>query len=173
MVEVWRDIQGYEGLYQASTFGNIRSLKKNKITILKQHYDKNGYLKIVIQHNSKRVSYLVHRLVALTFIENTQNKPEVDHINTKKDDNRVSNLKWCTRKENLSNPVTKVNLHKSNKGKSHLRAKKVTCITTGEIFESLYSARKKYNVGHISSCCNGKRAYSGTVDGKKLVWRYI
>ena len=106
----WRDIPGYEGLYKVSNTGIVYGFSKNKT--IKAFPDKDGYLKLNLYKKgddgrSKRRSWAVHRLVALAFIPNPENKPQIDHINGNKSDNRVENLRWATGKENINNPVTK------------------------------------------------------------------
>ena len=113
--EVWKDVVGYEGYYQVSNLGRVRSLdrevplgettKKNKGKIRKQVPHKKGYLMLNLSKNKEVKGYLVHRLVALHFVDNPNDYPEVNHINGIKDDNRAANLEWCTRKQNLSHAV--------------------------------------------------------------------
>lgn len=115
--EIWKDIAGYEGLYQVSNMGRVKSLQKERsngksfyITdekILKATKDKEGYENVFLYKNKKFKVCKVHRLVAIAFIYNPKNKPEVDHINTIRNDNRVENLRWVTRSENLLNPLTR------------------------------------------------------------------
>lgn len=115
-VEVWKDVPGYEGLYQASTCGKVmnygRELKwtghgKEKPKVLKPFKDKKGYLRLgLVNRDGKRNMFGVHRVIAMTFIPNPENKPYIDHINSVKDDNRVENLRWCTSIENAHNPIT-------------------------------------------------------------------
>lgn len=119
-IEEWRDIKGYEGLYQVSNLGRVKSLdnfdyggKNNskrlrKGKILKLHKRTDGGLGVGLNKNKKHKSCQVHRLVAQAFIPNTDNKPHIDHINTIRTDNRVENLRWVTPKENCNNPLTKV-----------------------------------------------------------------
>ena len=116
--EIWKDIEGYEGLYQVSSFGRIKRLKrvieiKSKVyktlseKILKPTKHDTGYFVIGLSdllNNRKR--YKVHRLVAKAFVKNPYNKPEVDHIDTNKLNNRADNLRWVTRKEQYKNPIT-------------------------------------------------------------------
>ena len=106
MKEIWKDIKGFEGLYQVSNLGNIRSLDKyvnnrfknilRKGKILKPSKKINGYLQVVLVKNGKRYTKTVHRLVAETFIPNPKNYPVINHKNECKSDNNVLNLEWCT-----------------------------------------------------------------------------
>ena len=93
--EIWKDIKGFDGLYQISNLGNVKSLKrkyrKNEIFI-KKHKDKNGYTFVALSKNNISKNFLVHRLVAQAFIPNPDNLLEINHKNEIKDDNRVENL---------------------------------------------------------------------------------
>lgn len=112
-MEEWKDIVGYEGLYQVSDKGNVRSLnynKTNKVKELKLVNSKDNYFVVCLHKNGHQKEGKVHRLVAEAFIPNPDNKPQIDHINGNKSDNRVENLRWCTAKENSDNPITKVKM---------------------------------------------------------------
>ena len=109
--EIWLDIKGYEGSYQVSSLGRVKSLARvieyrkgiygnKKEIILKTFKDRKGYLKYKLCKNGKEKSVISHRLVALAFLHNLNQKPEVNHINGIKDDNRLENLEWCTSSEN-------------------------------------------------------------------------
>jgi hypothetical protein len=102
-MEVWKDIKGYEGLYQVSNLGRVKSLcyyggKKEKI--IKGGVNPQGYIIIGLNKNNKRTSYTEHRLVALAFLDNPNNYPVINHKNGIKTDNRVENLEWCTYQQN-------------------------------------------------------------------------
>lgn len=104
--EVWKDIEGYEELYQVSNKGRIKSLHHGKERIMKLTFDRGGYVHIVLYKNKEkcteedkvRSTYRVHILVARAFIPNPENKPEVNHINGNKWDCSVENLEWVTKK---------------------------------------------------------------------------
>ena len=107
--EIWRPILGYEGVYEVSSYGRVRSLDRYdgrnhfiKGRIMKRSYCSNGYLSIDLCLNGKIKKCLVHRLVALTFIPNPDNLPMVNHLDEDKTNNRVDNLEWCTAKYNIN-----------------------------------------------------------------------
>jgi len=107
-MEVWKEIEGYEGLYEVSSEGRVRSIIKGNYLTFKSL---NKYQRVGLCVHSLQKWFLVHRLVAQAFIPNPDNKPEVDHINCDRSDNRVENLRWVTSKENNNNPLTRQ--HKS------------------------------------------------------------
>lgn len=135
ILRAWKDIEGYEGLYQVSTDGRVRSIdryikyKNGKIRFIKGNLIKcklnnRDYLIISLSKNSKQKTYLIHRLVAEAFIPNPNNKPCVDHIIplSQGGTNEVTNLRWVTHKENNNNPLTIKNreeLYKNRTGKNN------------------------------------------------------
>ena len=121
MEEIWKDVKGYEGLYQVSNYGRVKSMERTvschkffvknwKEKILKPTLQNNGYYSLPLFREGKMKRYSVHRLVALAFVENGNNKKIVDHINGDKKDNRAINLRWVTSKENTNNVNTKFNM---------------------------------------------------------------
>ena len=100
-MEIRKDIEGYEGLYQVSNLGRVKRYYKNgKEKILKPGNSKDGYLLMYLYKEGKRRNYQVHRLVTKAFVPNLENKPEVNHKDEDKTNNKVENLEWMTRREN-------------------------------------------------------------------------
>lgn len=170
MEEIWKDVIGYEGLYQVSNFGRIKSLKREvrikyfnigwstrivPETIRKQTIFKNGYAGVQLHKQQKVHLGLVHRLVAKAFIPNTENKPEVNHEDGDKLNNNVSNLEWTTRKENDTH---------SRKILGNIcgeKPRKVVCVETGVVYSSTGEASRKTKAKQSAICCiaNHKKYY--------------
>lgn len=171
--EIWKNIEGYEELYEVSNFGRVKSLKggrwgTGKERILKPQTDGCGYLKVHLCNEGKVKTFKVHRLVAQAFIPNPQNLPEINHINEDKTNNRVENLEWCTREYNNNHGTRNQRVAKSNtNGK---KSKRVLCVESGIVYPSSHEVQRKfgYSQGNISSCCTGrhKQAYGYT-------WKYV
>lgn len=165
--EIWKDVKGYEGLYQVSNLGNIKSLaryKKNHSKLQKVEERKlnmytnkyNGYVYIVLTKNAIEKNIRVHKLVAQAFIPNSENKPQINHIDGNKENNRVDNLEWCTCKENVIHAY-KNGLAK-NKQKVKIRQYDKQHNFIAE-FDGLLKASKELgiSIGNISMCINNKR----------------
>ena len=112
--EKWLPIQGYEGLYDVSNYGRIRShdyRKKGVTQILRTHASKGYYVKVGLRKDGKKRYFRVHRLVAIAFLPPPQSgQTQVEHVNCDKRDNRVQNLRWCSPKGNMANPLTRYHL---------------------------------------------------------------
>ena len=192
--EVWLCIKDFPN-YMVSNWGRIKKIRNrygnesDKIYNLKP--SKDGYIRIGLYKNGKRYSKQVHRLVADAFLNNIYQKLQVNHIDGDKTNNAIWNLEFNTPSENQLHAY-KTGLRKPLKGEnspwfnkhhseesrnkiSKANSKKVRCITTNEIFNSLKEASEKYNTSHISKCCKGKIKSAGKhpVTGEKLIWEYV
>lgn len=165
-MEVFKNIKGYEGLYQIGNEGTIKSLWYGKERILKQYKNVNGYLYVILCKNSQKKTYKVHRIVAEHFIPNPDNLPQVNHKNEIKTDNRVENLEWCDAKYNA-------NYGSCQQRRAGKLAKQVLQYTLDGEFVAEYpsasDANRKtgYNFSKIAACCRNDRK---TAYGYK--WRY-
>lgn len=164
---IWKDIENYEGLYQVSNLGEVRSIRNGKCRKLKVCEGAYKYLLIQLSKNGKATTYRVHRLVAQAFIPNPHNYEQVNHKDEDKQNNLASNLEWCNQVYNCN--------YGTFRKRVGVRAKKIRCITTGEIFNSQAEAEQKYGATNISNCCRHKRTYSGKhpVTKEKLKWEYV
>ena len=175
-MEIWKDIKGYEGLYQISNEGRVRSLDKwmphrfgkqfIKGIIKKQKINKYGYFTVNLKKDDVLKTYNVHRLVAQTFIPNPDNLPQVNHKDECKTNNRLENLEWCTSKYN-------VNYGTGIKRMAKSRSKAVVLCNSEDkplvVFNTIKSVKiLGYHPGTIIRCCQGKykQAYG-------FVWHYI
>ena len=171
MEEIWCPIKGYEGLYEVSDKGRVRSLKFGKERILKPGKHPNGYFKVELCKNRERKQCFVHRLVSQTFIPNPDNLPEVNHKDEDKTNNSVINLEWCDRKYNCNYGTR--NERVSEKNTNGKLSKPILQYTkSGEFVKEWKSTRDvKRNLGYthqnISACCNGIRKSSNG-----FVWKF-
>lgn len=167
-MELWKDIPNFEGLYQANTNGEIRSInhiRKNGTSkyeqqgkLLKFNLNPNGYLQVRLSKNGIAKTYRVNRLIALTFIKNPLNKETVNHINGNKLDNRVENLEWATEKEQAIHRHKVLKIPYSDCKKCHEANKKKIIRSDGKIYNSLLEAKQdlKNKNAHITEVCQGK-----------------
>lgn len=132
-MEIWKDIQGYEGIYMVSSLGNIKTLATNKITNGWVHC-KYGHKKVRLYKNKKAKDFYLHRLVAMAFIPQIELKPYVNHIDSNPKNNAASNLEWCTQLENMR--------HASLNGRldNNPMSVKVKNTITGEVYKSIKAA---------------------------------
>ena len=171
MKEIWKDIVGYEGLYQVSNLGRVRSIKKNQVLSPKKNWD--GYLRIQLWRKQHNVYVSIHRLVAEAFISNPGNKPFVNHKNGTKNDNRVENLEWCTQKENIKHAF-KTGLSKPSPKNWSVASKPVIQLTKEGEFIREYPSQIEVErmLGicrtNVSAVCLGKHKTAGG-----YVWRFV
>lgn len=178
MQEIWKDIKGYEGLYQISNLGNVKSLRRKvynhyiKERLLNPVIIKKGYLQIKLRKENNYKHFKVHRLVAQAFIPNPKNLPQVNHKDGDKTNNCVDNLEWVTEKENMRHAV-KNNLLKDVSGNNNPNCKKVNQYDLQGNFikqwNSFYEITKElgFNRHLISNCCNNRSKKS-----HGYIWRY-
>ena len=165
-MEIWKDIEGYEGKYQVSNFGNVKSLdyrRTGKEQLLKPMLQTKGYFCVMLCKPNK--IYLIHRIVAKAFIPNPENLPYVNHKDENKHNNHVYNLEWCTQLYNLNYGSRNERIRKS-------LSKKVYQYTLDGKFVKEWKSTKEccrngFNQGHIASCCRGERKTH-----KGYIWSY-
>lgn len=170
--EIWKPIKGFEGLYEVSNLGRIKSCDKEwaiyrgvishrKGQIMKDKEVAGGYMQISLSKNGKQSMHLTHRLVASAFVDNIDNKPHVNHKDGNKKNNHADNLEWVTPSENQ--------IHSRDVLHRRYHSRPVICIETGERFNSIVQASKLTNtpMGNLCSCCTGNRERAGGYH-----WRY-
>lgn len=188
MVEIWKDIEGYNGRYQISNCGNVKSvfykksiLKNEKILKPRIGFrnKKNRYAYVVLSQNSKVKTFYIHRLVAIYFVDNKDNKPYVNHIDGNKENNHFTNLEWVTPLENNLHSIQILNKKaglgfKYDKSKKSKKVKQIFVSEEGyEYHLATYAnsviASKITNINQrsINACCNNKYTNAGG-----FIWRY-
>ncbi len=177
MEEIWKDIEGFEGLYQISNLGRVLSLnykKSGKKGIMKPVKNPDGYL-IVKLYSNRYYTKTIHRLVAEAFIERP--KLEVNHLNGNKEDNRIENLEWCTHLENERYSWKTLGKKGKGKGKGRGKGKEKAVIQYDlndnyiKQWKSAIEAGRNLGIrsNHISACCKGKRNKTGGFKWKYLI----
>lgn len=162
--EIWRDVQGYKGLYQVSNLGRIKSLYRNGL-VLRGSVNNSGYRIVMLYKGGKHKNFLIHRLVAQTFIPNPEHLLQVNHKDENKSNNSVNNLEWCTNRYN--------NLYHDKAKRTGIKeGKPVAQYTLSgkliKVWRSSHEAEKAgYHARHIGECCSGKiKTHQG------YIWRF-
>ena len=162
--EMWRDVQGYKGLYLISNLGRIKSLRKDKV----MHPAKTpaGYYYVTLSDGHTKKKQYIHRLVAEAFLPKPDDCNIVNHLNGITTDNRVHNLEWCDQKRNIQHAVYEL----GRMGRLFYPMREVMCVETGEKFESISAAArsKNLNVQNLFSACKGRYHTCGG-----LHWEYV
>jgi hypothetical protein len=173
--EIWKAVVGYEGLYEVSNLGNVRSLNFNrtgKIQNLILHKLRKDYFNVTLSFKNTTTAFSVHRIVAIAFIPNPENKRTVNHKNGIPSDNSVENLEWMTYGENIKHAYDYLG-KKPNKtglgklGKLNGNSKPINQFSLDGIFIRYWDSASqikielKFSTGDISSCCTGKHKTCG------------
>ena len=176
--EEWRPVVGYEGLYEVSSLGRVRSLDHCVKTrnqhgglgrriypgkVLTPARGKGNYYIVHLCKDNKATNFSVHRLVALAFIPNPEKKPQIDHIDGDRHNNMSQNLRWCTCKENINNPITLPS-----------RCKRVLQISKEDghiikVWPSTISIVRELGITGVYKCCRGQKYYKSRGG---FYWKY-
>ena len=178
MIEIWKDIKDYEGLYQISNLGRVKRLAYTRKICPKgtEQYDvhfkehlkstfimNRGYQTVTLCKNSKLKSHHIHRLVAEAFLDNPKNLPQVNHKDENKLNNKVENLEWCT-------PSYNNNYGERNNKMAAKLSKPVICIETGITYSGIHEAARQTGMDYrnIHACCSGRYKTTGGYH-----WEYV
>ena len=181
-MEIWKAIPGYEGYYEASTMGRIRSVDRKvkskkypgkliqrKSYILKNATLTNWYKAIALSKNGKKERHKVHRLIAKTFVPNPEKLPHVDHVNGVRYDNRPSNLRWCTVQDNT-------NWREQRLKPGDRKRKNILCKENGKVFRTSYQAADWVVTKNLTNSTNWKTIAGNIRDacnfGKRTAYRF-
>lgn len=195
MEEIWKPVKGYEGCYEISNFGRVKSLyreihrRKMGIKIIYEHFlepkkNPNGYYFVPLCKQGRRAkNMLLHRLIAEAFIPNPENKPFIDHINGDRGDYRIENLRWCTHKENMSFALARKHLSEAKIGEkngmygaSGSKSPSHKCVLQYDLqgnfikkYFGIAEAQRETGIifQNISKVCKGQRNSAGG-----FIWRY-
>lgn len=195
-IEEWKPIPGYEGLYEASSFGKVKSLRREEIyrkrngiistrireeRILKPNAGRNNHQRITLCKDGKTNVLLLHRVIASAFIPNPEEKPNIDHIDTDPTNNCVWNLRWVTQHENAMNPLTRIHNSKSKMGHPYRgrplteeERKKISVALTGKKLSEEHKRKlseahkgKKLSPEHIEKVRQSKIGFSFSEESRE------
>lgn len=175
MEEIWKDIEGYEGYYQVSSFGNVRGIDR---VVFQQNNRKRfwkgkpihirtkvGYSYVQLCKNQIQIDYRVHRLVAIAFIETSDRALQVNHKNGVKTDNRVENLEWCTSSYNQRHSFENLNRKRSRAwlgvtGENNPKSKKIIDVSNGKVYSSVKECAESNGINRktLNNKLCGRRA---------------
>jgi hypothetical protein len=173
MSETWKDVVGFEGLYQVSSLGNVRSLnwrRTGKAKLMSHRKHNQGYVTVLLSKNGKQYSKTIHRLVAFHFVPGYANELEVNHIDRNRENNCADNLEWCSHKNNVlhSRGCMGRKMGEPTKDKRVVVQKDI-CGTVVKVWSSTIEAKHALGVSDwsIKQCCRGnqKTAYG-------FLWEY-
>lgn len=170
--EQWKPVEGFDGLYEISSLGRVKSLKYGKERILKPAKNRGGYLQVVLCRNGKEKRLYVHRLVAEAFIPNPKGLHEVNHLNEDKTLNVVSNIEWTSRWNNM-HFGTLYERAAAAKSKA-VEASKYPEFSEIELHfaSTMEAGRNGYDQGAVAACCRGCYSTHRGNFYKNLYWRY-
>jgi len=164
MEEIWKDIIGYEGLYQVSSLGRVKSLVNKNKPFKKNTVSKVGYYHVAIWKNNKQLLLYIHRLIGIYFIDNPDNKKYINHINGNKLDNRIENLEWVTNQENS---------HHSTSNRANRSSKYVGVFAHSGKWESAcWFNNKKQYIGRFKTEEEAREAYINFLKDNNIVNKY-
>ena len=190
MEEIWKDIEGYEGKYEVSNLGRVRSLDYTimqpnahdrhlqpityKGKMIKPHEQNSGYLQIGLRDENGKRQFLVHRLVAVAFIPNPDNLPDINHKDENRHNNHADNLEWCTKKYNVNYGNARQHLSDTHRNHPNLSMPVEQLSKNGEVLKEYQSANEAsrqtgISLSGITRCCNGEKHYK-SAGGYR--WRY-
>ena len=170
MMEIWKDVPGFNNLYQVSNLGNVRSITRYK-KVLKPQIDKDGYRNVLLKHKGYEKHFRVCRLVATAFIPNPHRKDIVNHIDMQRDNDAAWNLEWCTTKENVAHSYK----HGKYTGYGHKTISQFKDGVFVKSWPSISEASRALSIpsSNISKCLHGDRNKAGGYEWKCNITRII